>query len=186
MKRLKLNRWLISLAAFAMLILVFQSDDKPAQSVLQTDIPDSDYFMQNVTIYQYNEDGSIANTLRANRMQHYTEKKLSVLTEPTITYNKSEKGNWILRSPKGELVDDVHLTLQDLVTIEELSQEKQAKSKISTRDLTIDLQKSIASTSEKVLVESPFFKTQSDGFEFDLNNEIIRLTANVRTEIYQQ
>lgn len=186
MKRLKLNRWLISLVAFAMLVLVFQSEDDPALSILQTDIPDSDYFMQNVTVYQYNQDGSIANTLRANRMQHYIDKNLSILTKPTITYNKSQTGNWILQSPRGEIIDDVELTLLDSVTIEEFSQNEQSESKISTRNLSIDLQKNIASTSEKVLIQSPFLRAQSDGFEFDLGNEIIQLSANVRTEIYQR
>ena len=186
MKRLKLNRWLISLVALAMLVLVFQSDENPQLTALQTAIPDSDYFMQNVTVYQYNVDGSIASTLRANKMQHYLDKKLSVLSMPSITYNKNQRGSWILHSAKGEIQNDAILTLSDLVTIEEFTLVNQSQSKISTRDLTIDLQKNIASTSEKVLVVSPFFKTESDGFEFDLSNEIIRLTSNVRTEIYQQ
>lgn len=186
MKRLKLNRWLISVVAFAMLVLVFQSDEAPTLSVLQTDIPDSDYFMQNVTVYQYDQGGSITNTLRANRMQHYIDKNLSILTKPTIIYNRSQTGNWILQSPRGELVNDVELTLLDSVTIEEFNQSKQSESKISTKNLLINLQRNVASTQEKVLIESPFLKAKSDGFEFDLGKEIIQLTANVRTEIYQQ
>jgi LPS export ABC transporter protein LptC len=186
MKRLKLNRWLITLVALLMLLLVFLPENDPILTTHQTDIPDSDYFMQKVTVYQFNQDGRIANTLKANRMQHYLDKNVSILIEPRISYNKSKSGVWMLRSPIGELVNDVHLTLQGSVTIEEFAKLNQPESRITTRDLTIDLKRSIASTSEDVLVVSPFFKTESSGFEFDLGNEIIRLTSNVRTEIYQQ
>ncbi len=186
MKRLKLNRWLISFVALMMLLLVFLPSDTPQIEPELTNIPDSDYFMRNVTVYQYNPDGSIANTLRATRMQHYIEQNLSILQSPNITYNKSDSGNWQLRSPQGELINNTILTLKDQVTIEEFSQTNQSQAKIETRNLTIDLQKNIAASNESVLVVSPLFKTESVGFEFDLSNEIIKLKADVRTEIYQQ
>lgn len=186
MKRLKLNRWLISIVALAMLFLVLRLDQEDQPNLQQSDIPDSDYFMQNVTVYQFDEKGNITNTLKASKMQHYISDDLSILTTPEIKYNKLEDGNWTIRSPKGRLKNSTALLLEDEVSIEEISGSVAAQTKITTTDLTIDLEKNMASTTNQVLILSPFLRAESTGFEFDFANEIIRLTSEVRTEIYQK
>lgn len=186
MKRLKLNRWLITIVALTMLFLVFQLDEEIQPELQQSEVPDSDYFMQNVTVYQFDEKGNISNTLKANKMQHYIKDDISILTTPEITYNKNNYGVWKLGSPRGKLRSSNHLTLEGLVTIEEFSNTVEAKSKIHTKNLNVDLEENLASTSEHVLITNPFFKTESTGFEFDFSSESIRLLADVKTEIYQK
>ena len=186
MKRLKLNRWLISIVALAMLVLVFNSDERQIEDEIQADMPDSDYYMQNVTVFQYDSSGLISNTLTADKMQHYIENDLSLLETPIITYKKSDDGSWKLHSKSGVIRDNTLLELENIVTIEELSSDQLSQSRIITKDLSINLVKNTAFTSQPVLIESIHQKTRSTGLEFDLANEIIKLTSNVRSEIYQQ
>jgi len=186
MKRLKLNRLLISIVALAMLILVFQPDEGSKPDILQSKIPDSDYFMEDVKVYQYEPDGNIANKLSADRMQHFIEDNLSILDAPLITYNKSDSGSWQLSSPTGKLRNNSLLLLEDNVTIQEFTNMLTPQSMIQTKNLTIDLEKNVASTQERVLIMSPYFATESNGFKFDLSNEIISLTSDVKTEIFQK
>ncbi|MBV1908519.1 MAG: LPS export ABC transporter periplasmic protein LptC [Kangiellaceae bacterium] len=186
MKRLKLNRWLISLITVAMLVLVFKPEQKTDNSPKNADMPSSDYFMKDVTVIQYDTNGKVTSTLVANKMEHHIEDDLSLLENPSITYQTSDLGNWKLKSPRGVLKSNHLLELQNKVTIEEFDKENYAKSRITTYDLKIDFTKNVARTEASVLIESIHQTTESVGLEFDMLNEIIRLTSDVKIEVYQQ
>ena len=186
MKRLKLNRWLISALAIVMLILVFQPNKIQNPMLIKTEIPDSDYFMEGIIIHQFDPSGIQINTLAADRMEHSSKHDISVLHRPIITFGKSQSGEWRLSSEIGELLNNnTIIKLENNVKIEEFQENNQIQTKITTNNLTIDLATNIASTDENVLIESQYFETQSIGLEIRFDQEVIFLKSNVSTEIYQ-
>jgi LPS export ABC transporter protein LptC len=196
MKRLKLNRWLISLFLLIMLVLVFTPENKIVPITVKTNLTNSDYFMEGIVVHQYNPSGKKINTLSAKRLEHSSIDDIATLEHPKLTFNKSDSGKWHLYSNKGRLLNNsTTIELADKVTIEEvfdpdlLPEEKSKGTNVQTSmityNLSIDLEKNIASTTESVLISSPFYQTKSTGLNIDFDKEIILLSSNVSTEIYQ-
>ena len=185
MKRLKLNRWLISAIALGMLILVFRPEEIQNQVQVETQIHDTDYFMEGVVIHQFDLTGRQINTLAADRMEHSLKQDISILEKPLITFGRSHSGEWQLSSNQGKLLNNNSIIKLDKnVKIEEYIEKNQIQTKITTNDLTINLDTNIASTDQAVLIESPFYQTKSIGLEIEFDQEVIYLKSYVSTKIY--
>ena len=186
MKRLKLNRWLISAIALAMLILVFQPEEIQNQVQVETQVHDTDYFMEGVVIHQFDNNGRQTNTLAADRMEHSLKKDISILDKPVITFARSQSGEWQLSSNQGKLLNNNSIIKLDKnVKIEEHVEKDQLQTKITTNNMTINLDTNIAFTDQAVLIESPYYQTKSTGLEIEFDQEVIYLKSHVSTEIYQ-
>jgi len=186
MKRLKLNRWLISVIAFALLLLVFWPEKEPLRIKVETRIPNSDYFLQDVSIFQFDQSGIQANKLAASRLEHSSKYDLSILDKPTLSFTKYAPGIWRLRSKFGELTNNKRvMKLVGLVEIEELVEPNNIQTRISTRDLVLDLEKNTASTNEKVFIEGLKYQTNATGLNIRFKEELFELNEKVTTEIYQ-
>jgi len=186
MKRLKLNRWLIALLAVIMLFLVFRPEQTHAPVVVETTIPDSDFFMENIVIHQFDEDGKQINTLAAKRMEHSSKLDLSILKMPLITFGKTAQGNWQLSAKDGKLLDqNSTLLLEENVKIREHKTNQALHTEISTNDLLIKLANNSATTDGKVFVKSPNYQTQGKGLDIDFVEQTFTLKSNVITEIFQ-
>jgi len=185
MNRLKLNRWLISLLAIIMLGLVFWPDDYAPSNQENVSSSEFDYFMEDVVIHQFNSNGEPTNKLIAKRMEHSIEQSTSKLSNPKIVYGKSDSGEWQISSEKGELLDGKIVKLINQVNIEDRLINKQTETSITTKNLSIDLEKNIAFTENLVSIKNPHFQTKGTGMEINFDQEIIQLKSNVKTEIYQ-
>lgn len=184
MNRLKLNRWLITLLSVAMLMLFFW----PSEEITIPSAPRSaefDYFMDDIVIHQYDSEGSQTNRLMARRMEHSEETATSYLNLPQIIYRKSTIGQWQLSSTKGTLIDGKVLNLLGKVSIEDRLENDQVDTQITTKNLTINLEKNTANTKELVSIENPRFTTQSNGMSIDFSEELILLESNVSTIFHQ-
>ncbi len=127
MDRIKLNRWLIALIAFAMLILVFDSEEKKIQIKIDNEHPEADYTMEDVTITQYTIDGEQNHKLTAKKMIHYNQQdiekdntveknspnneektrldsEVSILIKPIIFY-KNLQNTWVLSANQGRMTN---------------------------------------------------------------------------------
>lgn len=186
MKRLKLNRWLISAIALGMLILVFKPEEEQNQIQVNTQIHDTDFFMEDVVIHQFDVSGRQTNTLAAARMEHSLKQDVSILDKPLITFGRSRSGEWQLSSNRGKLTNNNSLIKLDKnVEIEEHVEKEQIQTRITTNNMTIDLETNIASTDQAVLIESPYYQTKSTGLEIEFDQEVIYLKSEVSTKIYQ-
>jgi LPS export ABC transporter protein LptC len=186
MKRLKLNRWLISAIALGMFVLVFQPEEIQDPVRVATQVHDTDYFMDKVVIHQFDTAGRRINTLAADRMEHSLKQDTSILETPLITFARSHSGEWQLSSNEGTLLNNSTIIKLDKdVKIEEYAKNKQVQTKITTNQMSINLDTNIASTDQAVLIESPYYQTQSTGLEIEFDQEIIYLKSDVTTKIYQ-
>jgi len=183
MNRLKLNRWLITLLSVAMLSLVFwPSEQKPILTPVSSD--EFDYFMDQVVIHQYDSEGIRTNQLMAKRMEHSEENVTSYLDSPQIIYKKNPDGEWQLYSTKGKLIDGKMLDLLGDVFIEEKLENNNSDTRITTKNLSINLESNTANTKDIVLIENPSFRTQSVGMSILFSEEVILLESNVSTTFY--
>ena len=186
MKRLKLNRWLISAIALGLLFLVFQPDEIQDQVKVATQVHDTDYFMEDVMIHQFDHQGHQTNTLAASRMEHTLELDISVLDKPVVTFGRSHSGEWQLSSNQGKLLNNNSIIMLDKnVKIEEHVAKEQVQTKITTNNMMINLDTNTASTVQAVLIESPYYLTKSTGLEINFDQEVIYLKSDVSTIIYQ-
>ena len=186
MKRLKLNRWLISAVTLVLIILVLSTEEKSVKIKIETRIPNSDYFLQDVAIYQFDSSGKQANKLSAVRLEHSSKYDLSILDKPVLSFTKHAPGVWQLASKFGELTDNKRLMkLVGLVEIDERPEGKSVQTKIITRDLILDLEKNTASTKANVFVEGHKYTTNATGLSIQFKDELFELNGNVTTEIYQ-
>ncbi len=186
MKRLKLNRWLISSFVLIMMVLVFKSDEKSDMPSVETQNHDADYHMENVTIHQFSESGKQDVTLVADRLEYSALQDVSKLEYPIISYEAGKTSEWRLNSKSGELVEGGSIIkLKSQVHIREHQGKSLIETEISTHDLVIDLEKSIASTDKRVEVENKYYRTLSTGLEINFEQQIIILKSNVKTEIFQ-
>ncbi len=186
MKRLKFNRWLIGIITLVLVFLVFSPEEKTVNFKVETRIPNSDYFLQNVSIYQFNPSGNQANKLSAVRLEHSSQYDLSILDKPVLSFTKHTPGIWQLASKFGELTDNNRLMkLVGLVEIDERPEGKTVQTKIITRDLLLDLEQNTASTDASVFIEGLRFKTSATGLNIQFKEELFELSKNVTTEIYQ-
>jgi len=169
-----------------MLYLVFQPEKIEQPIQVKTKIPDTDYFMEGVLIHKFDASGKQINTLLADRMEHSSLHDISILDKPVITFANSRGGQWKLYSNSGELLNDnTVIRLKEEVSIQEHNIKNAVQTKITTKDLTIDLLNKNALTEEKVLIENKYYRTQSFGLEMLFDQEVILLKNKVSTEIYQ-
>lgn len=183
MKRLKLNRWLISIITLAMVYLVFQPEKPDELTPIESQIHDSDYYMKNVTIDQFSPNGKLVNQLTAKRLEHWNNEDISLLDKPVIVFGKNKDNDWVLNAKKGEITSNNSIILlEEKVTISE-QRLNNIKTKMMTEKLTIDLEKNIAYTDNDILIDSQYYTTRSLGLEINLDTDIINLKNNVETEI---
>jgi len=169
-----------------MLFLVFKPEQTSKPIVVETTIPDSDFFMENVVIHQFDKNGSQVNTLAAKRMEHSSKLNLSILEKPLITFGKTELGEWQLSSDNGSLLDkNTTLLLEGNVKIREFKTNQLIQTEITTDNLIITMDDNGASTDEDVLVKSPHYQTQGTGLSIDFVEQTFTLKSNVSTQIYQ-
>lgn len=201
MNRIKLNRWLISIFAFALFVLVFSPEEIRNTIAIETKIPDSDYFMKDVAIYKFNQTGTQTNKLSATRLEHSSISDLSIIDDPTLSFTKEiltvspgdsntknslSTRSWWLRSKQGELTDNKRfMTLIGKVKITERLPNETVQTTIDTADLVLDLFQNVASTQEKVVIMGNRYKTESLGLDIQFEKEIFRLKKDVSTEIYR-
>jgi LPS export ABC transporter protein LptC len=186
MKRLKFNRWFIGTITLLLVFLVFSPEEKSVNIRVETRIPNSDYFLQDVSIYQFDPTGRQANKLSAVRLEHSSQYDLSILDKPVLSFTKHAPGVWQLASKFGELTDNNRLMkLVGLVEIDERPEGKMVQTKIITRDLLLDLEKNTASTDASVFIKGLKYKTSATGLNIQFKKELFELSKNVTTEIYQ-
>jgi len=130
MNRIKLNRWLIALITIAMLALVFDPVEEKVRIEIDSEHPEADYTMVDVTITQYAIDGVQKHKLTTKKMIHYNKQinqnegeenspksnllynqektqldsEVSILVEPIITY-KNLQNYWKLSAKQGRMIN---------------------------------------------------------------------------------
>ena len=105
-----MNKWpLLSIVLVVALLAsaTFWFGVTPKTSLVGTDSLSStpNFFVQGITVSQYNEKGELAEQIKAKEYKHYENRSIALLTFPEIT--KSQSGNtWQISAKKGSITNE--------------------------------------------------------------------------------
>jgi len=139
-----------------------------------------DYFMEDFSVTQLNEQGIPAYVLRAARVQHYSDNNSSEITAPHVEMH-DQQGNWSIVAERAVIfgnTDIIHLYDQVKIRREKSAQREELT--IDTSYLEIDTQKKIAETDRPAHISTGSMELDSQGMVFDGTRDILKLTSNVR------
>ncbi|TNF36392.1 MAG: LPS export ABC transporter periplasmic protein LptC [Gammaproteobacteria bacterium] len=170
---------LLVVFALALISIWFQDLFKEPTSIIEErDEHFPDYFMENFSVTQMNDQGQTAYVLQARRMQHFADDDSSEIEAPNIQLF-DDKGNWTIVAQRAlihsnqsviHLYDQVQLTRND--TTDPLS--------IETDYLRIDTDTRIADTDRPAHVKTRELELDSLGIMFDNRQGILKLKSRVR------
>ena len=163
------------------LTLSYWQPSKQVDIDTEATLSGADYFFREVKLKQYEQDGSLASQLTAEKMVHFREKNRSTFEAPAILFSSQSSSAWQLTSAKGYLEHNTNqLKLEREVRIFPL--ENANSSLIATQNLDINLEQKIAKTDTPVSIQTDSTKTHAVGMVADFNMEQIKLVSNVVTQ----
>lgn len=123
----------------------------------------------------FDETGAIAYKITATKSTHFSNKKNTLLTNPSITFYSTQEHDdkpsvWELSAEIGILSGTHKLVLSDNVWLRNLSQDQSVQT-MQTEELNILLQEKEISSDLLVLWEGPQMKQQGIGMWASLVNE---------------
>lgn len=135
-------------------------------------------YLQEGTLWRYNENGQREQTLRVASAEQFTESDTQYLTQLHFEGVDTEGDLWIMTSEAGELrADGSELLLTGDVRITDT----RAGSVLNTTDLTIFPDQKIATNEAPVTLTSATSRTQAEGLTVDFEDGTATLKRKVET-----
>lgn len=120
-----------------------------------------DMFINDFSFTAMNEQGEPGYTLRAKRLEHYSDNDFSVIDEPVIQLTQKDK-HWLITARSGEIDDDSQkIILRHDVVLQQ--QNGQHPVRLETELLEIDTVEQIAKSSQTVRIIQQEFHLKSEG-----------------------
>ncbi|WP_456416776.1 LPS export ABC transporter periplasmic protein LptC [Thiolapillus sp.] len=147
-----------------------------------------DYFVQQLELRQFNEQGVLSHVLRAQQLQHYLESGMTRLTLPEYILYADKEPSLRIEAAQGTLSRDQSLLqLQGETDIHWQGDETQPPMRILTSDLNIQPQREYAETAAAVTVTSAENWIESVGMQAWLKSPgRIRFLAQTRAHYVAQ
>lgn len=166
---------------FALITLWLQDAFKEtplAPKIKQKHFPD--YFMEDFSVTQMNEQGVPAYVLRAARVQHYSDDNSSEIIAPHVEM-RDPQGDWSVAAGRAVVFGDTDIIhLYDQVKIRREKSAQRDELAIDTSYLKIDAQKKLAETDQPAHISTSSMELDSQGMVFDGARDILKLTSSVR------
>lgn len=153
----------------------------------------SDYFIQNVTIKYFDENGHLENKLNATKLEHFKPSQTSLITNPIMEIKNKKQSDWHVVATNG-ILDHAknQITLNDSVEIKQSSKQNNRQlsadgesvkneTLVKTQNLKFDLNKNMAQTQNKVLIEINSLSTVANSMSIDFNLAKVDLEGQIQT-----
>jgi len=180
-----MNRWPWLLVLFGCLAL-FISLGEWRHVDIATDRPVSagepDLLMEQATITQYGEDGSVSYRLLSSEVRHYEAEQITHLTTPTLTLNRAPQPPWFARSDEG-IVQDTNTpgdnTTEVILLREDVHLEQREPNKIEVTSPTLYVypDRQFAETDQPVMIDTTAGRSYAVGLSGDLNTGLFKLSS---------
>ena len=173
---------LFSLSIIIIAALIFWGsqtwENKRAINSLESSDPHYvDVFIRDFTITSMDDNGQPAYTLKAKRLEHYSDSEYAVIDEPVIQLTQG-KHHWLISSKIGEIDDNnQRIILRGEVVL--LQQGKQQPIQLETEQLEIDTRQKIAKSTQTVSIIQHTFNLQSEGMILNNATGQLELLNNV-------
>ena len=150
-----------------------------AESTIDMQVTESDYYLENFVTQKYGADGALEYEVSGNTLLHYPEDNRSEIIKPDITLHRPPF-TWKVVSEKGLLIENPEsFTLQGDVRVERTAQ-NQAPVQILTKDLSIDTQGNLLSTTSKVTIDAQTWQLEANGLQSSIDSGKFNLLSNVK------
>ncbi len=150
-----------------------------AESTIDMQATQSDYYLEDFVTQKFSIDGALEYEVSGNTLLHYPEDNRSEITKPDVTLHRPPV-TWKVVSEKGMLVKDPEIfTLQGDVRVERTAQ-NQSVVQILTKDLSINTQSNLLSTTSKVTIDAETWNLEADGLQSSIDSGKLNLLSNVK------
>ena len=173
------------LVPLLLLVLVARNyvEDTPtsvaAESTIDMQATQSDYYLEDFVTQKFSQNGALEYEVSGDTLLHYPEDDRSEIINPDVTLHRPPV-TWKVASEKGLLVKDPEtFTLQGDVRVERTAQ-NQAAVQILTKDLSINTQSNLLSTTSKVTIDAKTWQLEADGLQSSIDSGKLNLLSNVK------
>lgn len=140
-----------------------------------------DSTISNVTVRQFNQQGTVANVLTAPLMQHIPKGNVYLLQSPHILVSQEEQPPWNISSIKAESLEGgKQITFIGNVIVRQQQANKSGESVLRTEKVTYFPKEKKASSDVLVTYEQPGNIIQSTGMNAYLDEKRVELLHKAR------
>ncbi|CAM4461403.1 MAG: Lipopolysaccharide export system protein LptC [Legionellaceae bacterium] len=145
-----------------------------------------DAFMEEIRGVSFNEMGNIDAEFYSSSMKHYPNENITEMENPLFYIYDQENTPWKISAQKGKTRKGVsELILWNHVVGFKPKNLQHPATKILTNYLFILPEKKYAQTNSEISTQQGDFLIKSEGANIDLNKEIIKLSKNVRSTMFE-
>ena len=136
--------------------------------------------MENFIINSMNDQGKLAYTVKAQRMEHFSDNSSMDLLEPRIAFETST-GNWHVSAEKAQFLSNTQqLLLHKNVHLQRLATSNKSALTIETDFLEISTEKQTAENNDPTHLKIQNIELDAQGILFDNKLGILKLKSKVR------
>jgi lipopolysaccharide export system protein LptC len=140
----------------------------------------ADYFMQNFTITNMNEQGQPTYILQAKRLEHFADDDSIDIIEPVVHF-KDSNGDWSIRAQKAQILADKNIIyFYQKVNVYRSASTTRGPLSIDTEYLKINTTSNIAETDALAHIKTQNFSLDTQGMVFDNKRGILKLKSNIK------
>ncbi|WP_341502886.1 LPS export ABC transporter periplasmic protein LptC [Gallaecimonas sp. GXIMD4217] len=172
--------FIILLFGAALLLAFWPGKDKDGGRAVPT-VEDlqPDGIAQDLVVSQYDDQGRLANRVKATTMVHYGQLEETFLEEPEYElFDEGATSPWRIQARKGKVSQNRLVTLEDDVIISSQDPNQQIQ-RIETGLLQMDLDAKTLSSDDWVTISGPRFVMRGKGMTAELNGQKVRLLDQV-------
>lgn len=165
---------LVSIAGY----IWFTPDDGSALKTDQELLPD--YVAQNITRTLYDENGYIADTVKANRLEHFELLGFTQFEQPVYTLYNNQKVSWQANSNHAVWFAEDKIILEQQVNIVSLQPDELIE-RIKTDTLELIFPANLLQTDRPVFIQGKGFYIEGVGLQADLTKQTLQLVKHNKT-----
>jgi lipopolysaccharide export system protein LptC len=180
-----MNRWPWLLVLFGCLALFIALGDWRHVDIASEQpvaAGEPDLLMEQATITQYGDDGSVSYRLLSSEVRHYQAEQITHLAAPSLTLNRAPQPPWFARSDEGLVHDTTTpgdsatevILLRDDVHLE---QREPNKIEITSPSLNVYPDRQFAETDQPVMIDTTAGRSYAVGLSGDLNTGLFKLSS---------
>ena len=139
-----------------------------------------DYFMDNFSVTNMNQQGEPVYTLQASRLEHFADDDSTDIFNPIIQF-KDVQGGWSISAKKAQILKDQNIIhLYQNVIVKRAASSPQGLLIINTDYLKINTKTKIAETDKLAHIQTQNLELNTQGIVFDNEQGILKLKSNIK------
>lgn len=183
------KKWLIIILSLIVLGLIgwnLAGNDSNSTEAKVINNGQPNYQTDDSVTFVYNPAGNLAYKLVSDKIDNYTEGKITWFSKPVLTtYNEAGEPTWTVKAFKARLTNDRILYLYSDVQVDSLTKESQIQ-RITTESAVVNLTTQDVSSDDKVTIIGQGFNSTGLKMKGNLRTRTAELIEDVKTHYVLQ